>query len=111
MLNNNISEIAEMEELENYKLIVELAQDAMFIKDLESRYIFVNQKMLEVIGNLPLQRVIGKNDYEFLPSDQAKAHIENDQKVFKIGKPVQITEKIITPDKEQYFTKSSILLK
>lgn len=92
-----------MEELKNYKLIVELAQDAIFIKDLESRYILVNQKTLEAFGNLPREEVLGKNDYGLLPPDEAKVNIEDDQKVFKTGKPMVITKKMTAGGKEVYF--------
>lgn len=100
---NNLSEITKMGELKSYKLIVELAQDAIFIKDLESRYILVNQKTLEALGNLPREEVLGKNDYELLPADQAKANIEDDQKVFTTARSVELTKKMTAGDKEFYF--------
>ncbi|MBL7170958.1 MAG: PAS domain S-box protein [Candidatus Omnitrophica bacterium] len=89
--------------MQNYKLIVELAQDAIFIKDLKSRYVLVNQKALEAFGNLPRRKVVGKSDYALLPPDQAKVNIEDDQKVFKTGKPVEITKKMTAGDKNFYF--------
>ena len=103
VLNNNISKITEIEEPQSYKLIVELAQDAIFIKDLESRYVLVNQKTPEAFGNLSREEVISKNDYELLPPDQAKVNIEDDKKVFKTGKPIEITKRMTAGDKEFWF--------
>ncbi len=38
------------ESLQKYRLMVESSNDAMFIKDLKSRYILVNKKILELFG-------------------------------------------------------------
>lgn len=101
--------MTEAEELKKYKLLLESIQDTIFVKDLESRYIFVNQKVLEIFGNMPHEKVVGKNDYEFLPPEQAKVNIENDQLVFKTGKPNEVTKHMINGDgKERWFHTTKI---
>ena len=85
-------------ELEKFKLIVESAQDAIFYKDLESRYIIVNNKTIEAFG-LFRKEVIGKNDLELMSDEkEAKKNIEHDQTVFKIGKPLEITKQMTKKD-------------
>ena len=59
------------EELRKYQFIIESAHDAIFFKDLESRYIIANDKTLGAFG-LSREDVIGKNDYELMP-DQKEA--------------------------------------
>ncbi len=59
------------EELKIYQVMIESAQDAIFYKDLESRYISANDKTLEAFG-LSREEVIGKNDYELM-TDQEEA--------------------------------------
>ncbi|MDO9027968.1 MAG: PAS domain-containing protein, partial [Candidatus Roizmanbacteria bacterium] len=93
--------MTEAEELKKYKLLLESIQDTIFVKDLESRYIFVNQKGLEIFGNMPHEKVLGKNDYEFLPPEQAKINIEDDQLVFKTGKPNEVTMHVINGDEKK----------
>ncbi len=102
VLNDKISKISEPEILEGYKLIVELAQDAIFVKDLESRYILANQRTLEVF-NLHREKAIGKNDYDLFPPKQAKVNIEDDQRVFRTGQPVEISKKMTAAGKKRYF--------
>jgi PAS domain S-box-containing protein len=51
--------------LRTYQFMIESAHDAIFFKDLESRYIIVNNKTLEAFG-LPREDVIGKNDYDLM---------------------------------------------
>ncbi|MEW6097195.1 MAG: PAS domain S-box protein [bacterium] len=79
-------------DLKRYKFMVDSAHDAIFFKDLESRYIIINDKALEAFG-LSRQEVIGKNDYELMPDQQeAKKNVEDDQLVFKTGKLKEITK-------------------
>jgi PAS domain S-box-containing protein len=89
------------EKLKQYQFIVESARDAIFFKNLESRYIIANDSTLEVFG-LPHQKVIGKDDYEVLANEaEAKKNIEDDKIVFKTGKPIEITKLMTGADGKQ----------
>jgi len=88
-----ISERKQAEErLKLYQFMVESAQDAIFFKNLESRYIIANKVALQAFG-LSREEVIGKNDYELMPDpEEAKINVEDDQQVFKTGKIREITK-------------------
>jgi len=92
------------EKLKQYQFIVESAYDAIFFKDLESRYIIANNKALEAFG-LSREQVIGKNDYEIMPNrEEAKKNIEDDNLVFKTAKLAEITKHMTGTDgKERWF--------
>jgi PAS domain S-box-containing protein len=91
------------ENLKTYKFMVESAHDAIFLKDLRSRYIIANNKTLEAFG-LPGEKVIGKNDYEIMPDrKEAEKNVENDQAVFKTGKPREITKHMTGADGKEYW--------
>ena len=92
------------EKLKQYQLMVESAQDAIFYKDLESRYIIANNKTLEAFGLLR-EQVIGKNDYEIMPDEeQAKRNIEDDSLVFRTGKATEFTKCMTDAEgKERWF--------
>jgi len=101
----NITERKKAEEkLKQYRFMVESAYDAIFFKDLESRYIIANNKTLEAFG-LSREQVIGKSDYEIMP-DKAEAakNIEDDKLVFETGKPTEISKHMTGSDgKEHWF--------
>ena len=81
-----------------YQLMVESAHDAIFLKDLESRYVIANRKALETFG-LSYDQVIGKNDYQIMPNKKgARKNIEDDRLVFKMGKPTEITKCMTSKD-------------
>jgi len=92
------------QKLKRYQFMVESAHDAIFFKDLESRYIIANNKALEAFG-LSREQVIGKNDHEIMPNkDQAGKNIEDDQLVFKTGRLTEITRQMTGADgKERWF--------
>jgi len=99
------------EELRKYRLIVESAQDAIFVKDLDGRYILVNQKCLEAFGKSKQEEVLGKRDDELLPPEEAKINIEHDQKVFKTGRPKEVTKKMTAGGKERWFQAKKVPLR
>ena len=89
--------------LKQYQLMVESAQDAIFFKDLKSRYIVANKKTLEAFG-LPREQVIGKNDYKIMPDkEEAKKNIESDNVVFQTGKPIEITKQMTGRDGKKHW--------
>ena len=89
------------EKLKQYQFMVESAHDAIFFKDLESRYIIANNETLETFG-LPREQVIGKNDYELMPNkEEARKNIEDDQLVFKMGKLTEITKHMTSKEGER----------
>jgi two-component system cell cycle sensor histidine kinase/response regulator CckA len=92
------------EELGKYRFMVESAHDAIFFKDLKSRYIIANDKTLEVFG-MSREDVIGKNDYELMfDQKEAGKNISNDRMVFESGKPAEVSKCMTGADgREKWF--------
>jgi len=91
------------EQLKKFKFMVQSAHDAIFFKDLESRYIIVNDKTLEVFG-LSREEVIGKNDFELMIDKvEAKKNVEDDQEIFKTGKMKHLTKLMARRDGKKYW--------
>ncbi len=87
-----------MEKLRQYKFMVESAQDAIFFKDLESRYIIANNKTVEAFGLSPGE-VIGKNDYELMrEQEEARKNVDDDRLVFERGKPTEVIKHMTGAD-------------
>ncbi|XWK87192.1 MAG: ATP-binding protein [Phormidium sp.] len=71
--------------------IVENSYSAIYIKDLEGRYLLFNRKC-ETIFNVSRGQVLGKTDYDFLHDETAAAYRRNDQKVIELGKALEFEE-------------------
>ncbi len=61
--------------------------DAIFYKDIHSKYIRVNQSMASLYHTL-IENLIGHSDYDFLPEKLAQKYEKEDQSIFSTGEPI-----------------------
>src|SRR5258706_15243191 len=66
--------------------VIEATPDAIFIKDLDGRYVLINQAMARFVGK-PAADIIGKRDVEVYPEEPARRFIEADMHGLASGKP------------------------
>jgi PAS domain S-box-containing protein len=65
--------------------VIDATPDAIFVKDLEGRYVLVNRAAARFIARTP-EEVIGKNDFELYPEDTARRFVQDDRTVLETGK-------------------------
>lgn len=76
--------------------VVENLPSMLFVKDAKDlRFVKFNKAGEELLG-YSRKELIGKNDHDFFPKEQADFFINNDKKVLSTGKLQDITEEIIT---------------
>ncbi len=91
-------EIAERKQAENalkdsesrLQDILDNASAVIYLKDLEGRFILVNQEF-ERTFHLTQAEVAGKTDYDFMPKELADGYRANDLKILETG-PIQFEE-------------------
>src|SRR5207248_9492840 len=66
--------------------VMEATPAAIFVKDLEGRYVLVNEAAARFLGKSP-DEIIGRNDLELYPEEDARQFIEDDRKVLASGQP------------------------
>ena len=66
--------------------IVEGTTDAVFVKDLDGRYLMVNSSCTRILGR-PKETIIGKDDAQLLPPETAGRLAEVDRRVMDTGEP------------------------
>lgn len=64
--------------------VIDATPDAIFVKDLDGRYVLVNQAAARFVGRTPAQ-VIGKQDFELYPEDTARRFVADDKAVLESG--------------------------
>jgi PAS domain S-box-containing protein len=74
--------------------IMEGANEAIFVKDLQGRYLIINAPGAQLIGR-SVQEVIGKDDRDLFPPDIAHRVRQADQQVMQSGK-AQTYEYVVT---------------
>ena len=65
--------------------VIEATPDAIFVKDLEGRYVLVNEAFARFIGQSQAD-IVGRNDLELYPEADARAFVEADKQVIATGK-------------------------
>jgi len=67
--------------------VIDATPDAIFVKDLEGRYVLVNRAAARFVGRTPDQ-VIGRHDFELYPEETAERFVQDDQAVLASGTPM-----------------------
>jgi PAS domain S-box-containing protein len=73
------------------KALMNSLPDFIYFKDIYGRFVFVSNTCAIYPGT-PVSDMIGKTDFDFLPSEEAEKLVLEDRKVMETGKPV--TDKI-----------------
>jgi two-component system, cell cycle sensor histidine kinase and response regulator CckA len=66
--------------------VIEATPDAIFVKDLQGRYVLINEAFARFL-NRPPAEIVGKNDLELYPEETARRFMSDDQKVLASGQP------------------------
>jgi PAS domain S-box-containing protein len=77
-------EVAIPNGLEILQAVIDATPDAIFVKDLEGRYVIVNAAMSRFLGKSP-DDIVGRNDLELYPEATARQFIADDRKVLDAG--------------------------
>ena len=67
--------------------VIDATPDAIFVKDLEGKYVLVNQAAARFVGLTP-EQVVGLRDHELYTEETAKRFIEDDKAVLAAGEPM-----------------------
>ena len=70
--------------LENLQAVIDATPDAIFVKDLDGRYVIVNEAAASFLGKSP-DEIVGRSDLELYPEETARQFMADDQKVLASG--------------------------
>ena len=96
VLNDDISERIHAEQTvrQNHELlsaIMDAATDLIFVKDLQGRYLHINEAGAQALG-MTVKDVIGRNDYALWPTEMIASSQTTDRLVLETGETVTIEE-------------------
>jgi PAS domain S-box-containing protein len=67
--------------------VIDATPDAIFVKDLDGRYVVANEAAARFLGRTPAE-VVGKNDFELYPEETARRFVQDDKAVLESGTPM-----------------------
>ncbi len=73
--------------------VIENTTSVIYIKDLEGKYLLVNRRWEELFEIKP-DEMRGKTDYDFFPADVASAFRENDLRVIRENRVIEMEESV-----------------
>lgn len=77
-----------------YRTLIENIPQKIFLKNLDSLYVSVNNRLAKDLG-LSQSEIVGKSDYDFFPKELADSYKADDFRVIKSGQTVEIEEKYL----------------
>lgn len=96
------AELAAAESLNLLRAVTEGINDALFVKDLEGRYLLINRAGAAAVGATP-EQVIGKTDDAFLAPEVAREIRAGNLAVLDSGRPMNLEHKITCATGTRYF--------
>ena len=85
-----------------FRLFMEHMPGAVYMKDLEGRFTYVNSVAKRVIG-LSAGQIIGKTLHQLYPSDVADRLAANDNRALQVRQPIEAMERVDTPNGPRVF--------
>ena len=85
-----------------FRLFMEHMPGAVYMKDLDGRFTYVNSFAKRVIG-LSGHQIIGKTLHQLYPSDVADRLAANDDRALRVRQPIEAMEQVDTPNGPRIF--------
>ena len=87
---------------ERFRRFMEWLPGVGFIKDADSRAVYVNRQFEQVLG-FQNEQILGKRDDEYLPLDVASQTMAADRRVVETREAIEYVDEIPFPDGVRYF--------
>ncbi|MFO1478008.1 MAG: SpoIIE family protein phosphatase [Verrucomicrobiota bacterium] len=85
-----------------YHSLVQTIPQNIFRKDTEGRFTFANQQFCKSLG-LPLEKIVGKTDFDFFPAPLAEKYRQDDRNVLETGQTFGSVEEHKAPNQSRIF--------
>jgi PAS domain S-box-containing protein len=83
--------------------VVEGTTDAVFVKDVQGRYVMINSASARVFGR-PRKDVLGRDDTSFFPAGEVREILEIDRRVMESERPHTFEETVTSADGRARFS-------
>lgn len=78
----------------------------VWMKDHEGRFLEVNQKFADIVGEATPNNLYGKTDFDYFPTEMAQGYVNDDKKVVASGEAVDLEEQIQKTSGEIYWAET-----
>jgi PAS domain S-box-containing protein len=86
------------------KAVLDISQDFIYCKDLESRFMMANPALAKLVGVQTGEELVGKTDFDFFPREMAIRFISDEQSMFQTGRPIHHQEEMVVDSQGKIHT-------
>jgi diguanylate cyclase (GGDEF)-like protein/PAS domain S-box-containing protein len=105
---NLVANIMNLEFKDLFRTIINSTHEYIYFKDKNSRFIYINDAILNCFNETKMEDVLGKSDFDFYPNKFAEETFAEEQEIIKTGVPLlDKEEKLIQPNKKTSWYKVS----
>jgi len=101
MLQQLVVQQAQALSEDKFRAVVDTVPDKIMLKDREGKYISCNASYAADLGIHP-REIVGKNDFDYFPSELAERYRSDDQAVINTGLAVTIEEPYLTNNEQAW---------
>jgi PAS domain S-box-containing protein len=83
------------------RTVVDHLPDYIYVKDTESRFRLINKANFQLMKLDRIEDVLGKSDFDFFPTEQARNFIQDDRRVIEQGLTILNREEFVSVDAGQ----------
>ena len=88
--------------------MLDSSPDRIYFKDTRSRFIKCSRAAARRLGVVDPEELVGKTDFDFLPTERAERFFEHEQNILRTGEPlVNVPQKQTRPDGEVVWTSAT----
>ena len=69
-----------------------MSQTIFYIKDVQLRLVVASQSLARILGKQHWRELIGKNDFDLFPSEDALSYREVERRVIETGEAVDVEQ-------------------
>jgi PAS domain S-box-containing protein len=73
---------------EQLDLFLDTMHDHMYLKDVKSRFILANSRLVRDHGFKSMDDMVGKTDFDYYPKEMADGFFKDEQKILQTGEPL-----------------------
>src|SRR5213592_1628681 len=85
-----------------FRLFMEHMPGAVYMKDLDGRFTYINTAAQRIIGR-PADEILGRTLHQLYPADVADALAANDERALRVRQPIEAVEEVATADGPRAF--------
>lgn len=104
--SNYLKQLDEKKHTEYLRALLDTFPFIVWMKDHEGRFLEVNQKFADIVSEPSPDKLYGKTDFDYFPTEMAQGFVDDDKKIVSSGVAIELEEQIQKANGEIYWAET-----